>query len=341
MAIPAGVTLPSTVSTLQCLTPASDPKRSKGFAGDVSNAEARVAWVGRINAAWRQSVAAIIETGKLLAAAKRALPPGDFGAMIKSDLLVGPRTVRMLMAVAADQRLRNHGSGLPSSWRTLYELTRLDDDAFAAAANTGTINAEMQRKDVAAFLNGRRDDTLAGRAFKWPADKYGVIYADPPWRYESGIGSPSRNIENHYPTMALDDICALPVADIAAADSLLYLWTPPPLLLQATEVIDAWGFTYRTSMVWVKHAIGMGYYARQRHELLLIAKRGSPPHPLPADRPDSVIEAPRGKHSAKPDAVYGILDRAYPGAPKIELFSRSPREGWAAWGNEAQPGAAE
>jgi N6-adenosine-specific RNA methylase IME4 len=254
--------------------------------------------------------------------------------MVERDLLFGPRTARMLMASAADERLRNHGSGLPPSWRTLYELTRLDDDAFAAAVASGVINAEMQRKDVAQFLLGRRDQTLASRSIQWPSDKFGLILADPPWRYEPGTTGFNRAIESHYPTMDLDEICALPVADIAADRAVLFLWSPVCMMAKALRVIEAWGFTYRSGMVWVKDKVGCGYIVRQRHELLLIGKRGDMPAPRPSDRPSSVIEAARGRHSAKPVEAYEVIERMYPDVPKVELFSRSPRESWAAWGNE-------
>jgi len=89
-------------------------------------------------------------------------------------------------------------------------------------------------------------------------------------------------------------------------------------------------------MCWVKDKIGMGYYARNRHELLLIAKRGNMPVPQPSDRPDSVVSAPRQAHSAKPDEFYAIIERMYPGVPKIELFSRGKRDGWAVWGNQLE-----
>lgn len=167
--------------------------------------------------------------------------------------------------------------------------------------------------------------------------RYPVIYADPPWRYEHAATT-NREIENHYPTMALEEICALPVREIAAQDAVLFMWTTSPKLAESFRVLDAWGFTYRTSMVWVKDVIGMGYYARQRHELLLIATRGTEmPAPAPSDRPDSVVEAPRGRHSEKPDLFYGLIDRMYPNAPKVELFARTRRQGWAAWGNQAVP----
>ena len=88
-------------------------------------------------------------------------------------------------------------------------------------------------------------------------------------------------------------------------------------------------------MVWVKDRIGMGYYARQRHELLLIGRRGDLPVPEPADRPDSVVEAPLGRHSEKPTEVADLIRRMYPHLPRVELFARTSRDGWDAWGNEA------
>jgi len=163
--------------------------------------------------------------------------------------------------------------------------------------------------------------------------RFGVVYADPPWRYEHPM-SDSRRIENQYPTMSLDDICALPVAEIATPDAILFLWATSPKLEEAMRVIRHWGFTYRTSLVWVKDRIGMGYYARSRHELLLIATRGDPPAPPVSARQDSVIEAPRQGHSRKPDAIYSRIETMYPDLSKIELFARNARPGWTVWGNE-------
>ena len=163
---------------------------------------------------------------------------------------------------------------------------------------------------------------------------YPVIFADPPWRYDYAE-TDTRAIENQYPTMPIEDICALPLASIATDDCVLFLWATSPKLIEALDVVKAWGFTYKTCMVWAKDKIGMGYYARQQHELLLIATRGAPPTPAPADRPSSVITATRGEHSAKPDEFYAVIERMYPALPKIELFCRSPRDGWSAWGNQS------
>lgn len=183
----------------------------------------------------------------------------------------------------------------------------------------------------------QRDEKLAAAPTIWPAGKFGLIYADPPWRYEHPpIGASNRSIENHYPTMTLEEICALPVAGIAADNALLFLWATAPKLAECFDVIRAWDFTYRTCMVWVKDKIGMGYHARNQHEILLIAKRGQLAPPEPSDRESSVIMAPRTEHSAKPIVFYELLERQYPALPKIELFSRAPRSGWNAWGNQAE-----
>lgn len=184
----------------------------------------------------------------------------------------------------------------------------------------------------------RRDSRLIEIGTPAFADlRYPIILADPPWRYEHpSIGSVSRAIENHYPTMTLEEICALPISThVATSDALLYLWATSPKLAECMKVIEAWGFEYRTDMVWDKEIIGMGYHARNQHETLLIAKRGQIPPPAAGTQPSSVYRERRGEHSAKPDFYYEMIEAAYPQLPKIELFSRSPRKGWKAWGKEA------
>lgn len=164
--------------------------------------------------------------------------------------------------------------------------------------------------------------------------KYPVIYADPPWRYEFAE-SETRAIENQYPTMTLEDIKALPVSGLATDDAILFMWATSPKLEEAFEVIRAWGFTYRSSAIWVKNQLGMGYYFRQQHELLLVATRGSMPAPAPAVRPRSVFTSDRTEHSAKPAEFAQYIEAMYPTLPRVELFCRSPRDGWNVWGNQA------
>lgn len=162
---------------------------------------------------------------------------------------------------------------------------------------------------------------------------FNIIYADPPWRYEYSI-SVSREIENQYPTATTEEICSMPVGNICASDSVLFMWATSPKLAEAMKVIEAWGFTYKTCMVWVKDKIGMGYYARQQHELILIATKGNLPTPEPSNRPASVFYGERNEHSAKPKEFYEVIERMYPEFSKVELFCRTPRDGWYSWGNQ-------
>jgi N6-adenosine-specific RNA methylase IME4 len=166
---------------------------------------------------------------------------------------------------------------------------------------------------------------------------YPIILADPPWRFEHPPMGGNRIVENHYPTETLEEICALPVAKLAGENALLFLWVPAPILEQSFQVIAAWSFTYRTCLVWAKDSPpGMGYYVRQQHELLLIAKRGDDiPPPKEGDRPPSILHAPRREHSRKPDEIYSVIERMYPELAKIELYARGTRPGWASWGNQA------
>jgi len=167
-----------------------------------------------------------------------------------------------------------------------------------------------------------------------PEGKFSIIYADPPWQYEFSI-STSRGTENHYPAMELEKIKEIKVP--AANNAMLFLWAPAPLIRQGLEVLEAWGFSYHTNMVWLKDKIGMGYYARMKHELLLIGTKGEGiGTPLPENRPESVIFAERTEHSKKPDVFYEIIEKMYPKHSKIELFARNKRDGWETWGNEIQ-----
>lgn len=210
-------------------------------------------------------------------------------------------------------------------------VARGEREILEAAKAIRTKKAEERRAErVEKIVEISKGNASLGQI----AERYPVIYADPPWRYEH-IETESRAIENQYPTMALDEIKALDLDAVALDDCVLFMWATSPKLAEAFEVLNAWGFEYRTCAVWDKQKIGMGYYFRQQHELLLVAVRGQPLTPAPANRPSSVLSFPRGEHSAKPAEVYELIESMYPELPKLEMFCRSPRDGWGAWGNQA------
>ena len=195
---------------------------------------------------------------------------------------------------------------------------------------------EKSKKQRREEIRQKQEKKLSAEATQLPTgeQKFSVVYADPPWQYDF-TRSVSREIENHYPTMDIEEIKAINVSAFCHTDAVLYLWATAPKLRESLSVMEAWGFEYKTHMVWVKDKIGMGYWARSQHELLLIGTRGNFPPPSNAKRVSSIIEAPRKKHSEKPVQCAELLETLYPDMAKIELFCRSPREGWAVWGYEA------
>lgn len=171
-----------------------------------------------------------------------------------------------------------------------------------------------------------------------PNKKYDVIYADPAWRYQ--FGYKKRAIENHYPTMLIEDIKNLDVKSIRNKNAVLYLWATAPKLAESLSVIESWGFVYKTNMVWVKDKIGMGYWCRNQHELLLIATYGNISPPEQSLRISSVFDCRRGRHSEKPLEIKHRITDMFPTQSKIELFARplpmfkDTEDGWDYWGNE-------
>jgi N6-adenosine-specific RNA methylase IME4 len=168
-----------------------------------------------------------------------------------------------------------------------------------------------------------------------PKGKYQVIYADPPWQYAQEQHTHEKQnttLETHYPTMPTEEIAKLPISDLVGENAVLFMWTTSPKLFECKQVIDGWGFDYKSSMVWDKVLHNVGYYVSVRHEFLLICTKGSC---LP-DNPklhDSVITEERTEHSRKPEIFYEIIEDMYKGK-KIELFARKKRVGWDTWGNQ-------
>jgi N6-adenosine-specific RNA methylase IME4 len=199
------------------------------------------------------------------------------------------------------------------------------------------VSLDIAKQEDKKVLRARRERDLAAKQRALPDKKYGVVYADPEWRFEpySRESGMSRAADNHYPTSAVDEISRRPVDKIAAKDCVLFLWATVPMLPDAIDVMRAWGFAYKSHFIWRKPKIGTGYWNRNRHELLLIGTCGNIPAPAMGTQFESVIDAPLGRHSEKPDKFYDIIEAHFPNLPKIELNARRARKGWDAWGNEA------
>jgi N6-adenosine-specific RNA methylase IME4 len=230
-------------------------------------------------------------------------------------------------------------AGIAEVKRAAKQLRAEGKDATPRAVATLLVQGDKKER------RADREKGLAVKQRALPEKRYGVIVADPNWRWEprSRITGMDRAADNHYPTSPTAEIARLPVQGIAADDCVLWLWATIPMVEHALEVMLAWGFDYKSHYVWAKDKIGPGYWTREKHELLLIGTRGDIPCPAPGTQWDSVIPAERREHSAKPEIFLRMIEEYYPTLPKIELYRRGPvRPGWDAWGLEAEmPEAAE
>ena len=174
--------------------------------------------------------------------------------------------------------------------------------------------------------------------------KFKTILADPPWQFQNRTGkmAPENKRLNRYPTMKLEEIKRLPVAEVSDETSHLYLWVPNALLPQGLEVLSAWGFQYKTNIVWEKvrkdgapDGRGVGFYFRNVTELLLFGVRGNKARTLAPGRVQvNLIRSQKREHSRKPEEMIALIEQCSPG-PYLELFARGTRDGWKLWGNQA------
>ncbi len=194
---------------------------------------------------------------------------------------------------------------------------------------TDCYTLEETIQNLLAFTNGKH---------------YRTIYADPPWQFSNRTGkvAPEHKRLNRYSTMKLDDIKALPVSQIAEEKSHLYLWVPNALLPDGLDVMKAWGFEYKTNIIWEKvrkdglpDGRGVGFYFRNVTEILLFGVKGNSNRTLDAGRSQvNLIRSMKREHSRKPNEIIPLIENCSPG-PYLELFARGDRNGWDMWGNQA------
>jgi N6-adenosine-specific RNA methylase IME4 len=183
-----------------------------------------------------------------------------------------------------------------------------------------------------------------GGAANGQQNVFSTVYADPPWQFSNRTGkmAPEHRRLHRYRTMSVDEICALPVKDVVDTPAHLYLWCPNALLSWGLRVMDSWGFTYKTNLVWYKirkdggpDGRGVGFYYRNVTELLLFGVRGRLRTLKPGRRAVNIVLTRKREHSRKPDEFYQLIERCSP-KPYLELFARHPRPEWTQWGDEIQ-----
>lgn len=216
-------------------------------------------------------------------------------------------------------------------------------DGGAAAGDVGAAAADLLAFGAACLAAGHAGVGTSDDA------SFGTILADPPWRFSNRTGkmAPEHHRLSRYGTMTLQEIKSLPVARLSKADSHLYLWVPNALLPEGLAVMESWGFTYKTNLIWYKvrkdggpDGRGVGFYFRNVTEVLLFGVRGSLRTREAGRRQTNIIVKRKREHSRKPDEQYDLVERCSPG-PYLELFARHARPGWAQWGDEMSAGAPE
>lgn len=274
------------------------------------------------------------------------LPLDNIGQKAAAAMLnVSPRSLRSAQAVqehgAAElQRAVEIGDVAVSTAETLSSLP-VDEQVGIVAKGEKEILAvakSIRARDRKIRFEQVNDKlaTISEASKPLPSgQRFPIIYADPATRYVSGFGD--RSIENHYPTMTIEELCALPVDQLALDSAVLFIWTTIPQLRNTMTIIEAWGFDYVSSWCWDKVDQGTGHWAFNQHEELLIATRGDFPAPIPGTQPRSLYIEKKTDHSVKPAWFAERIEAIWPKLPKIELFARDPRPGWAAWGNQAAP----
>jgi N6-adenosine-specific RNA methylase IME4 len=232
---------------------------------------------------------------------------------------------------------------LPTNEAQARELVRLSPDEqrevwleFVQEATERGYTADVLRQMVRYRDAVREGRSGQQRTPPLPTEgRFDVIYADPPWQYDFSNAS-GRAVENHYATMTTEAIGALDIAAVAAPDCALFLWATSPKLRDAFAVLDAWGFEYKSSIIWHKSGLGMGFWGRIDHELVLIGTRGQPGSPERTALETSVVYAEKTGHSKKPEIIRQRIERMRPHARRLELFARGEaRPGWTHWGLEA------
>jgi N6-adenosine-specific RNA methylase IME4 len=273
-----------------------------------------------------------VKLGEMLSAAKER---GELreGRPKKNDTNSESFSLKEIGLTPRESMAAQHKASI-SERAQLAMIERMRDKILSGGA---TVIDQVATTEEKKTRRENRERVLGECQAALPDKRYGVILADPEWRFEvySRDTGMDRAADNHYPTSATDAICARPVGDIAAKDCALFLWATVPMLPDALRVMEAWGFQYKSHCIWAKDRPGTGYWFRNMHELLLVGTRGDVPAPAMGTQAFSFQPAPLGEHSAKPECFLEMIEAYFPTLPKIELNRRGPaRPGWDAWGNE-------
>lgn len=272
---------------------------------------------------WGQAFRRLLQVKKIKRGAGRPSKDNNSAtiAELSTELGVPSRTAehRLALADRADEILE--------AWKAEPEkFTDIKEKLIA----TGRVNGLYKQ-----FKNRKASERIKQEPPVLPTGPFRVIVADPPWEYENRAKDAGHRAANPYPSMTIDSIKSLAIEEISHSDAVLWLWTTNAHLPESFSVAEAWGFTYKTLLTWVKDKMGLGDWLRGKTEHCLLCTRGKPVVNLTNET--TVLVAPAGEHSQKPELFYELVEKLCPGS-KAELFSRTKRKGWAQHGNELPDG---
>ena len=229
-------------------------------------------------------------------------------------------------------RLAQAAGVSPATASRVLSLEKKSPEAFARVAR-GEVSAQKALGEVKLEAKRALAEEIRANPIVTPDGRYQVIVSDPPWKYDTRAEDTSHRGKNQYPDMTTEEICALPVGALAQDDCLLWLWTTNAFMRDAYRCLDAWGFREKTILTWDKELLGLGDWLRNVTEHCILAVKGKPVVAL--TNQTTIIREKRREHSRKPVAFYSMVEALCPGS-KLEMFSRSPRDGWGVWGAETE-----
>lgn len=290
-----------------------------------------------VSDSWRSAVESIIETGRRLVEAKQRVGRGNWLDAVQL-MPFGERTAQRLIEISRNPVLSNptYTSHLPASWMTLATLAQLPAEEVTALIDNGRITPELKQTEARALVAGRRDPDPVSDPVSPRPGTYSCIVIDPPWDIKKieREERPNQGVALDYPTMSLEQIADeqwVPVRTHAADNCHLYLWVTHKYLPSGLELMAAWGFRYQCTMTWRKNVGITPFSWMYDTEHVLFGRKGNLPLTQLGLRLS--FDAPVQGHSVKPEVFYDRVRAASPG-PRIDMFARTPRDGFDVWGNE-------
>lgn len=308
----------------------AERERAKVAANEARAEASRLAMIGNSNASKTSPVSS--DTGPVSASRLPIVPAMPKPPETPREVLSNPATHTRELAHTIRERDKIAAlvGTSPATVSRVLAVQARDAEQFERVKR-GEVSASKALGEIKLEAKRTLAEEIRANPVVTPDGKYQVIVSDPPWKYDARGEDTTHRGKNLYPEMTVPEICALPVGSLAQDDCVMFLWTTNAFMRGAYDCLDAWGFQEKTILTWDKVNLGLGDWLRNVTEHCILAVRGRPIVSL--TNQTTLISEKRREHSRKPEAFYALVEALCPGS-KLEMFSRTPRDGWAAWGAE-------